>query len=337
MEALGGLRPVAFEIVSTVPQWFFAESLTVAYTLHPVNCDIGLVQSNALEEDPGRTLECLDQFYPLDHDLVDRVASVFAECRIVLCDIAPLGIAAARQAGVASVLMENFTWDWIYQAYRDQWPGFGSHINYLRELYRSVDYHLQTEPVCEVVDCDLLTPPVARQRRARSSVIRERLQIAATDSVVLLTMGGVPGMSIDLGRMADMEQCFILPGQAEKEMVVQGNLRLLPSDSGLYHPDLVAASDAVIGKVGYSTLAEVYQAGVPFGYICRPEFRESGPLADFIQREMVSLKIPWQQFYDNSWLGRVAELCAYSRDTSEKENGSAAAAEFLCKLVHPEP
>jgi hypothetical protein len=57
--------------------------------------------------------------------------------------------------------------------------------------------------------------------------------------------------------------CFISPhgfGHAARtagviEAIHQSkqNLVLLPHHSGFYHPDLVNASDAVIGKVGYST------------------------------------------------------------------------------------
>ena len=333
MEALATRISVSFEIVSTVPDWFFAESLTAPYTLHAIHCDIGLVQRNALEEDPGKTLEILDRFYPLEQRLIDSVAALFAGCRLVLCDIAPLSLVAARQAGSVSVLVENFTWDWIYQAYLSRWPGFKPHINYLRQLYGSADYHLQAEPVCDSMDCDLLTPPIARPRGRNSPGIRKHLQVEATDVLVLVTMGGTPGTKVDKYRLAGMDQYFILAGQAEEEMVVQGNLRLLPANSGLYHPDLVAACDVVIGKVGYSTLAEVYQAGVPFGYIRRSRFRESGPLVDFIEREMVSVEILWKQFSDGSWLDRISTLCSCSRDRERTENGASTAADFLFNLL----
>lgn len=333
MEALSTQCPVFFEVVTTMPEWFLAESLTAPYSLHPISCDVGLVQRNSLEEDPGRTIELLDRFYPLDRKLVDSVAALFGDCKLVICDIAPLGIAAAQRAGVVSVLVENFTWDWIYQSYLEQWPGFKFHISYLKQLYSEADYHLQAEPVCKSVQCDLLTTPIGRQGRQDPSVIRERLRVVETDTLVLVTMGGVPGTELPLARMEGMEQCFILSGLAVDEMVVQGNLRLLPPDSGIYHPDLVAASDAVIGKVGYSTLAEVYQAGIPFGYICRPGFRESPPLAVFINREMVSMEITWEQFKNNSWLDRIPELCRLVPDRRNKENGAMAAAAFLADLL----
>ncbi len=334
MEALSELIPVCFDIVSTAPEWFFAESLTVPYTLHPISCDVGLVQRNSLEEDLGQTIDALDRFYPLEQNLVDRVAAIFKDTTLVICDIAPLGIAAARLAGVASVLVENFTWDWIYQSYVRQRPGFASHISYLQQLYREADYHLQAAPVCSPLPCDLVTSPIARQRRQSRTAVRAHLQAAETDTLVLVTMGGIPGTELPLRQMAAMQQCFILPGLAGEKPVIRGNLHFLPPDSGIFHPDLVAACDAVIGKVGYSTLAEVYQAGIPFGYIQRPGFRESSPLAAFITREMVSMEIPREQFQGSRWLDTVSELCRLVPDKDRKENGARAAADFIVDLLN---
>jgi len=234
---------------------------------------------------------------------------------------------------VVSVLIENFTWDWIYQSYLEKWPGFNSHISYLNQLYSTADYHLQAEPVCNPVNCDIVTHPIARHKRQEPSVVRDRLRVAETDTLVLVTMGGVPGTELPFDRMLVMEQSFILPGQAVEEILVKENLRLLPPDSGIYHPDLVVACDAVVGKVGYSTLAEIYQAGIPFGYICRPDFRESAPLKTFINREMVSMEITWEQFKTNKWLDRVPELCRLVPDRRDKKNGAMTAAAFLAELL----
>ncbi|NOQ45685.1 MAG: hypothetical protein GQ559_03285, partial [Desulfobulbaceae bacterium] len=141
MEALACRLEVEFEIVTTVPQWFFAESISVPFTCHVVSTDIGLVQENAMREDLPATLRALAGLYPLDDTLVSRVAAIFSGCSLVLCDIAPLGIAAADRAGIPSVLVENFTWDWIYQGYVQDWPGLQVHIDYLQQLYSKSDYH----------------------------------------------------------------------------------------------------------------------------------------------------------------------------------------------------
>ena len=108
---------------------------------------------------------------------------------------------------------------------------------------------------------------------------------------------------------------------------------LLPAHSEHFHPDLVAASDAVVGKVGYSTLAEVYAAGVPFGYVLRPDFRESQVLVDFIRRHMDGLSIDVAQFYRGGWLSVLPELLAMPRRKRRASNGARQIAEILCRRI----
>lgn len=114
MSALAEKRPqVAFDIFTTVPEWFFSDSLVAPFTLHAILTDIGLVQQNPFQEDLPETLRCLDAMLPFEEALIENLASQLqrTHCRLVLCDIAPLGIAAALKAGIPSVLVENFTWD----------------------------------------------------------------------------------------------------------------------------------------------------------------------------------------------------------------------------------
>jgi len=32
-----------------------------------------------------------------------------------ICEIAPMGILVAKETRVPAILVDNFTWDWIYQ------------------------------------------------------------------------------------------------------------------------------------------------------------------------------------------------------------------------------
>jgi len=109
----------------------------------------------------------------------------------------------------------------------------------------------------------------------------------------------------------------------------RGQVIYLGKSSGFYHPDLINASDAVIGKVGYSTLAEIYQAGVPYGYIARPRFRESAPLVAFIEQHMVGLPISEAEFMAGQWLERLPDLLALPRQTAPKINGAMAVATMI--------
>jgi hypothetical protein len=108
---------------------------------------------------------------------------------------------------------------------------------------------------------------------------------------------------------------------------------LLSHHSGFFHPDLLNACDAVVGKLGYSTLAEAYQAGIPFGYIQRPRFRESAVLAAYIQAEMRGLEIPAAHFEDGSWLSALPALLALPRIERRGRNGAVEVVEFISQLL----
>jgi UDP-N-acetylglucosamine:LPS N-acetylglucosamine transferase len=107
------------------------------------------------------------------------------------------------------------------------------------------------------------------------------------------------------------------------------NLIILPSHSGFYHPDLVNASDAVIGKVGYSTLAEVYHAGIPFGYVLRSNFRESAPMAAFIEKEMQGIFLEESDFGSGEWLTRLQDLLNLNRVQRRVTNGAEQIGNFI--------
>ncbi|MAK33179.1 MAG: hypothetical protein CL386_04245, partial [Acidiferrobacter sp.] len=88
------------------------------------------------------------------------------------------------------------------------------------------------------------------------------------------------------------------------------NLTLLPVRCPLHHPDLVRAADLVIGKAGYSTIAEVHAAGTPFGCFIRADYPEMGPLVEFIEREIPGKMLAPEQFADGTWLDELPELLA---------------------------
>ena len=111
------------------------------------------------------------------------------------------------------------------------------------------------------------------------------------------------------------------------------NLFLLPHHSEYFHPDLVTASDALIGKVGYSTLAEVYSAGMPFGYIARSDFRESRVLVSYIENHMQGFAIEDREFYEGSFLSRLTELLSLQRVERHTQNGAEQAARFILNLM----
>ena len=335
IEAIHQISPACcFEIFTSVPSWFFEDSLSAPFAYHRIQTDLGLIQKSPFQEDIHETLRRLDTFLPFDPERVDALSQTVSrrKCELIICDIAPLGLAVGRRTGIPSVLIENFTWDWIYQGYPAVAESMEKHVQYLQRVFRSADYHIQAEPVCRKLPVDLTVSPVSRKCRTHPAEIRKQLRLPGGKKVVLITTGGIPDQYGFLSQLADRSDIsFVLPG-ASRSVEFSDNLILLPHRSGFFHPVLVNACDAVVGKVGYSTLAEVYAAGVPFGHVSRPDFREARKLAVFIHQEMNGLAIGEVQFYDGSWLSQLPQLLKLSRQQRRAPNGSDQIADFICQV-----
>jgi hypothetical protein len=340
MEAVGEIdSAIQFAIYTTVPEWFFKDSLQVTFHFESVLADIGLVQDTPFQEDLGKTLQCLDNFFPLDRSTVTQLSKKVKKqlCRLIVCDISPLGIVVAKQAGIPSLLVENFTWDWIYEGYLEKEPKLKRHKNYLSDLYAAADFHIQTEPVCRRHPCNLVSNPVSRRFRTSKDLIRKRLGISFSSKVVLITLGGIPEKHDFLGVLKPFEDTiFIVPG-ASTGAYREANVLRLPFRSDFFHPDLVKAADAVIGKAGYSTISEAYYSGLPFGYISRPQFRETEILAKFIKEQMAGIEIAESEFRSGSWIHCIETLLSLPCGQPENTNGSEQIARFICELFRSLP
>jgi len=333
MAALHELEPeLRFEIFTQVPEWFFHDSLSGPFGYHSLLTDIGLAQKNSLVEDLPATVQRLQKFLPFDAPRLDRLAGQVRalNCRLILCDIAPLGIAAGQAAGLPAVLIENFTWDWIYQGYLPQEERLTGPIAYLQQVFGAANARIQTEPVCQpVARADLSVPPISRRVRTPAGRVRARLGLAEQARVVLITMGGVAWEYTFLEQLQEQVGVYFLVPNGSRQVERHGNLILFPGDSDFYHPDLINAADLVIGKAGYSTIAEVYQAGVPLGYVARSRFRESPVLVDYIQTHMHGLPISESEFANGRWLARLPALLAMPRLSRDDTAGAKQVARFV--------
>jgi len=340
MEALGDLIDVRFEIFTTVPSWFFTDSLTARFAYHPLVTDIGMAQKSPLEEDLPETVTALNAFLPFETALIDPLAEQLLRlhCDMVVCDIAPLGIVAAHAAGLPAILVENFTWDWIYNGYAWLNEKIVGHIRYLEGIFGAADFHVQTQPVCQPDDkADLLTGPVSRKTKTTKVSVRHSLDVPSGKKAVLITMGGIEEKCSFVDQLSNQKDYyFVVPGWGGVEERMNSVI-LLPHHSRYYHPDLVHACDAVLGKIGYSTLAEVYHAGVPFGYVPRAGFPESHMLAAFVEKTMPAMAITETAWRRGDWLDRLEYLFQQgARDAGrphESPNGADEIAIFLTRLL----
>lgn len=329
MEALSRRAPgVRLEIFTTVPSWFFEDSLDGAWSLHSTRCDLGLVQLSPTEVDLDATIRSLEAFFPFEERRLDELAESLVQrsCRCVVSDISPLGIAVAARAGVPSILVENFTWDWIYEGYLDADSRFEPFVAAFSEVFESATLRLQAEPISVPRSGSIEVGLVSRQRREDPAAVRERLGLADGETLVLITMGGVstgPRAADRLGRLSST--LVVLPTRVERA-VREGSLLLLPERSPIFVPDLVAAADVVVGKAGYSTVAETVSAGTRYAIVERRGFAETAVLTRFARDRLPSIELSTAEYESGDWLNRLPELLARERAAPYPAQGADRAA-----------
>jgi len=85
----------------------------------------------------------------------------------------------------------------------------------------------------------------------------------------------------------------------------------------------------VIGKLGYSTLAEVCNAGLPFGYIARKNFPESKHLASYAEQNINCMEIRAENFLNGDWISGLPDLFSMGKIKRPQSNGADLAARFI--------
>ena len=320
------------EVFSRVPEWFFADTLRTPFGYHDCLTDIGMVQRTPLEEDLEETQRRLADFLPFSEKELDALADELKAlgCQAVVCDISPLGIAAAQRAELPSILLENFTWDWIYAGYLKEASALAAAIETLAGVFAQATVHIQTEPVCDPrPDADLLAPPLSRPPRVPRAELRKQIGVADDRPVALVTLGGSESYLELGGALQEAGDLFFIVSGGSRQVERLPNQLLLPHHSGYYYPDLVHASDVVVGKPGYSTVAEAYHAGIPFMHLPRARFREYPVLADYIEREVGGQEIHHEDFLRGRWIMAARGLLRRHPRTPRPDVGSSQVVDLI--------
>jgi L-arabinokinase len=274
IRVLCGHRPDTRVIVRTsVPRWLFTPLRGAAVDVQALETDTGVVQFDSLSLDEDETVRQAALFY----DGFERRVAIEAElirgvgADLVVGDVPPLACAAAARAGVPSVALGNFTWDWIYDAY----PAFDriapEVIPTIREAYAGstralrLPLHGGFEPMASVVQ-DI--PFIARRSTRDPADTRRQLGLPPGRPVVLTSFGAY-GAALPVDDLRASGRFTVVDVPKE------------PPD-GLLYQDLVAAADVVVSKPGYGIVSECVANGTALIYTSRGRFIEY----DLFVREM---------------------------------------------------
>jgi hypothetical protein len=293
-------RELRFVVRTTVPAWLF-DRARVPVDVQRFEADTGLVQIDSLRFDEPQTVLRAAAFYRTFEQRADAEAAVLRKlgADLVIGDIPPLAFAAADRAGVKSLALGNFTWDWIYGSY----PAFESQapevIPTIRGAYATatralrLPFHGGFEPMSSVTS-DI--PLIARRSRRDPVETRRLLGVPAGRPFVLASFGayGAP-----------------LPYEAIRS---SGDITLLEvkelTPHGLEYQDLVAAADVVISKPGYGIVSECVANDTALLYTSRGHFSEYDVFVAEMPRWLRCRFIAQEDLLAGRWTGAISALLA---------------------------
>jgi hypothetical protein len=325
IRTLLALRPDVRIVVRTGAQpWVFASNVPEV-EVQPCEVDTGVVQIDSLQLDEEQTTREAVRFYAeLDRRAEDEARTLGdLGADLVVGDIPPLAFAAADCAGLPSVALSNFTWDWIYSAYPAFTRSAPHIIPTLRRAYSHATAALRLplhggfEPMAGVVRD---VPFIARRSSRDRQEIRRALGCRSDKPVVLLSFGAY-GVDLPIDAVSRSNGFTVMSAVREPP-------------PGFRYPDLVAASDVVISKPGYGIVSECVANGAALLYTSRGRFVEYDVMVAAMPRLLRCRYISREDLLAGRWQEAIDALLAQPAPPERpRVDGATVVASAILNLV----
>jgi hypothetical protein len=279
----------AIVVRTSAARWLFDRTLDAPVTFLAGDCDSGIVQIDSLRLDEAATVRAARDFYARFRERVDAEVAILRahDVALVIADAPPLACAAAAAADVPSIVLSNFTWDWIYEGYEGRFQRDAPDVlPIIRDAYAKafegwrLPMHGGFATFRSVVDL----PFVARHAGRSRSHVLAALGLPRSRPLVLSSFGGY-GADIDLHTLDCRDAWTVVITGHHPPVLPEGVAFVDESrlyDRGLRYEDLVAAVDVVTTKPGYGIISECVANDTAMLYTSRGRF----PEYDVMVREM---------------------------------------------------
>jgi UDP:flavonoid glycosyltransferase YjiC (YdhE family) len=349
INALRDRRPDIPIVVRTgAKRWIFDLALRAPVEFQQTECDTGVVQIDSLRLDEAETVRRAAAFYAGFDARVAAERDILRSIRpsLVVGDVPPLAFAAARAAGVPSIAIANFTWDWIYEGYEPERFGATDLVRQVREACAQADLFLRLpmwggfEMAAPEATRDL--PLVARRSGRDPLETRQALGLPIDRTLVLLSFGGhgLKGLSPAAFDAFGDEFVAVITGHLEMSEAAHRSRRGVIEfdeqalyDAGWRYEDLVAAVDVVATKPGYGIIAECAAHGTALLYTSRGRFVEYEVLVREMPRYVRSQFIPQEALFAGEWRASLEALLTQDRPDPADVTGAAAAADLILRQL----
>jgi L-arabinokinase len=301
-------------------------------------CDTGVVQIDSLHLDAQKTIDCARDFYATYDARVAREASRLRDrgVSLVIADAPPLACAAAHATGIPSVVISNFTWDWIYEEYREELAAAPHLVPLIAESYARADaawrlpVHGGFASFRTIVD----VPFVARHAAHAREETRAVFGLPADRPIALISFGGYGVADLDLQRLDCLDRWSILLTGTAPAGDLPAGVHVIDDtwiyERGFRYEDLVHAVDVVMTKPGYGIVSECLANDTAIVYTPRGRFAEYPVMVAEMPRFLRCAEISHEDLFAGRWLAALDRaIDAAAPPTRPSTNGADVIADMI--------
>lgn len=337
---------------TAAPRWLFDVTVKGRVTFSHLETDTGVVQVDALTLDEADSIRRAAAFHT---DLVTRAATETRVLRelnsgLVVGDIPPVAFAVAHAAGLPSIAIGNFTWDWIYGDY-PRVRLAPSLLPAIRGAYAKGTMALRLpmsggfESFSNVRDI----PFIARHATKSREEVAKALKLPADKPIVLVSFGGYGLQSLDSDQLAKFKKYTVVTttnvqlGRNRKDASERkGSFIGIPEeavyDAGVRYEDLVAAAEAVVTKPGYGIVSECIANDTAMLYTSRGHFPEYDVIVKEMPQYLRTAFIDHNDLFAGKWEPYLDKLLAQPKPKKKADTtGAEVAADILLKTLDKPP
>ncbi len=286
----------------------FADSFNKKVGVTPKRNDFGVInKKNDFSTDNEGTYSRLSEWKSTWDDFLKEEKRFCKgnDISIIVSDISPQPFILANDLGIPSVAVSNFTWHCIYSSL------FGKNDPLVKDIGDS--YRLASKSIILPFEQDNMILPsqtktglVCRDIEKSRSEIRNMLGVSKRDFLIFVSMGfsmeNMPG--------------FKIPEMPKGIRLVSNQLpNAIRIPSNFYNSqDIVAASDLVACKSGYTTVAESVSKKVPMVITARDGFVDDEAICSKVEKLGIGMRIPNRDFLSMDYLSNCMEFASRAKE-----------------------
>lgn len=236
---------------------------------------------------------------------------------------------AAGNLKIPAILIGNFTWHDIYSHLAEA-KNHSQRIQSLAEEYSHATLqilpqcHLQNEIIHNKKEVGFIAN---KGNYVRNNLVQFLGKSAENKTLVFIYLGEHGTGSVNWKNLEDINDCIFLTRDPVKHTAIH-----FLDEKFSYH-DLIASSDIILTKGGYSTLATAFANHKPVVTCERNDFYEFEAIRKYLQNRQIGLVLKSIAFYQGDWQESIKQALKLTVKNKVPLNGEIEIAKIVQQML----